>query len=368
MFRFEGRTYKTPMDISRDAKYLRKQGRIEEAEKLLQAAIRKCPKNIFFYNQLLSCIENPDKAWTVYRQMQGEKLIADIFTYNNLIDIFCKAGQAKKVLAVFTEMKKDNVKINVKIYNNIINLLVRVGKTGKAWEIFMEMEKNKIAPNTHTYVALINLFGKTGQTDQVWNIFIEAQNKKITTNAFFYSTLINILGKYELVDKAWEVFEEMQRDKIISDAITYKILINVFYSANRQKEITKKLNPDNLPIEALPAYCDALRKSKQYKKCIHWCDFVSKNSSDEKLKEHAWIIKLCCHLHFDVTKFQDNVGAFQIMPSSVHYPRFIATKVFGMAYRPEEKDEIKTTLQTALMGNRGESSRKDLEKALNLLS
>lgn len=368
MFRFEERVYKTPMDITRDAKYLRKQGRIEEAERLLQAAIKKCPRNIFFYNQLLSCIKNPDKAWTVYRQMQGEKLTADVFTYNNLIDIFGKAGQVKKVLAIFAEMKEGTDKINIKIYNNVMNLLVKNGKTGKAWEIFLEMKKEKITPNAYTYIALINLFGKTGQIDEVWNIFEKIKSKRIIASASVYTNLINVLGKYELIDKAWEVFEYMRKEKITPNIIAYVALINIFYSANRQKEITEKLNPDSLPTEALPAYCEALRKSKQYEKCIHWCDFVSKNSSDEKVKEYAQIVKLCCHLHFDVAKFRDYADTFKIKPSSVHYPRFIATKVFGNAYTAEEKEEIRTTLQGALMGERGDASRRDLEKALSQIS
>ena len=186
-------------------------------------------------------------------------------------------------------------------------------------------------------------------------------------NIFLLSQLISLYGRSRQVNKAFAVYEEMKAQKIIPDVITYSALIAAFYNLKRYKDIVTKIKSDELPLEALPHYCEALKKLKRYDEALSLCNRVFQLTQDKSCCEYAWIVKQSIQLHHDKKKFLKEMRNPPFDEGNINYPRYICLRIFGKMYDKNEKRELREKVKEFLKKERNKNSKNDLENALNIL-
>jgi len=194
---------------------------------------------------------------------------------------------------------------------------------------------------------------------------LKASLKEWPDNIFLYNQLLTCITDPVI---AWHLFKKIRKSRAIPDAFTYRTLIGIFQAASQLKDITERLDPMMLPTDALPAYCEALRKTKQYEKCIWWCNVAIPHIKSTETLEHIWINRLYCYLHLDGNKFIEDIQESIISPRSQYYHRLVAAKIYGGVYDDAEIPAMKKTLTRAIMDSKNENLKPDLIHALNLLS
>lgn len=184
-------------------------------------------------------------------------------------------------------------------------------------------------------------------------------------NIFLYNKLLSFAAT---PDKAWAIFTEIRVNNIKTNGHTYRTLLKAYHKEGRQQEIVDKLNPKKLPLEVIPSYCEALRRCKQFKRCIRWCNEVLSNSDKKETLEHAWINRLYCYLQIDKRKFHKEIAQPLIPPTSPHYYRVIIAKISGRAYENDEIPELKSILEKNLARKISQSAKWEITKVLRLIS
>lgn len=219
-------------------------------------------------------------------------------------------------------------------------------------------------PNPWTVVDRVDYLRDKGLIDDARKI-LRAALKTWPKNIFLYNKLLSLAPN---PDKAWAVFTEIQVNDALMNGHTYRTLLNAYHKEDRQQEIVEKLNPKKLPLEVIPSYCEALRRCKQYKRCIRWCNEVLSQSKSIEAREHAWINRLYCYLQIDMQKFYEEIAQPFITPTRPHYYRVIIAKICGRAYGNDEIPGLKKILEKNLARKISKSAKGEITKVLRLIS
>ncbi|MBU4216371.1 pentatricopeptide repeat-containing protein [Candidatus Parcubacteria bacterium] len=196
------------------------------------------------------------------------------------------------------------------------------------------------------------------------DILLRAAIIEWPNNLFLYNQL---LCCQKDTSEAWRIFLRIKRSGLIADRYTYGTLINIYFLARKEKHIVERLDPGNIPIDALPTYAEALRKIKSYEDCIKWCDVALSHSDKKEIREHAWINKLYCYMHIDGKEFLQAIANPLLSLNSPYYYRYIAAKVYGGAYEDWEKSEIEDILKKALENKTHKNLGTDISHALSII-
>lgn len=124
---FSFQDWRDAREISKRAQILIKERMFGSAERILREAISRWPKDIFFYAQLLMCLNNPDDVWEV-----------------------------------LNDMKKNGVRLNSFVCVGLIGKFGKWRKPEVSWDIFKHMVDSGIKMNSAAYVSLFNSFYVSG--------------------------------------------------------------------------------------------------------------------------------------------------------------------------------------------------------------
>ncbi|EPS72780.1 hypothetical protein M569_01977, partial [Genlisea aurea] len=217
------------------------------------------------YNMLLMSLARfvmIDDIKAVYGEMLDDKLSPNIYTFNTLINAYCKLGDVfeaeyfysmilqadlkpdthtftsfilgycrrKDVDAareVFKNMPGKGCPRNHVSYNNLMHGLCESGRVDEAELLFSQMrDDGGCVPNERTYTILIDALCGMNRRSESLNLFREMKEKGYKPNVYSYTAMIDGACKEGLLDEATEFFREMLDIGLLPSSATYNALIN----------------------------------------------------------------------------------------------------------------------------------------------
>ncbi|KAG6431363.1 hypothetical protein SASPL_109442 [Salvia splendens] len=165
----------------------------------------------------------------LYRSMREEKgnqyirwileegLVNSVFSYNMVIDCFCKAEMMNRALETFGMMTKKGVFPNVATFNTIITGYYKSRDVDKAREMLLMLFSHGFRPDVFTFSSMIDGLFQVNRTVDAFDCFEEMLEWGVTPNAVTYNSLIRSLCLSGNVSKAMRLLRKMQIDGIQPD-------------------------------------------------------------------------------------------------------------------------------------------------------
>ncbi|XP_009148288.1 pentatricopeptide repeat-containing protein At1g09820 [Brassica rapa] len=176
----------------------------------------------------------------VYKEMIRRRIQPNVFTFNVVINSFCKKGKMEKAKDVMEDMKVYGTSPNVVSYNTLIDGYCKLGGVGKMYKadaVLKEMvESSKVSPNLTTFNILIDGFWKDGNYSGSMKVFREMLEQDVKPNVVTYNSLINGLCSGGKVSEATCMHDEMVSAGVEPNLVTYNSLINGFCKNGMMKE------------------------------------------------------------------------------------------------------------------------------------
>ncbi|XP_023768922.1 pentatricopeptide repeat-containing protein At4g20740 [Lactuca sativa] len=123
-------------------KGLCKEGRIEEALKLLNQMRKLCKPDVFAYTAMIRILiseQNLDGCLRIWGEMESDNVQPDAMAYTTLIMGLCKGNRVQKGYEFFKDMKQNRYLIDRAIYRSLIEGFVNEGKIGMACDLLKDL-------------------------------------------------------------------------------------------------------------------------------------------------------------------------------------------------------------------------------------
>ncbi|KAL3582006.1 hypothetical protein D5086_016338 [Populus alba] len=133
-------------------------------------------------------------------QMVKDRLVSDVFSHNMVIDCFCKANVMNKAVVVFKmmqdrgdvgrsmkllkDMRKDGISPDIFSFNALIQSFCRMGKVEKAEKMFVSMSTLGLIPDNYTYGALVKALFESGRCDEAKKMFFSMEVNGCVPDSF----------------------------------------------------------------------------------------------------------------------------------------------------------------------------------------
>ena len=145
-------------------------GRMSEVQRFLYD-MQECGQapDVFTYNILLDAFcksRNLDQGIALFRQMVAQRIQPDMCTYNVLIHGLCKGGRLHDARQIFQYLLTTGYNLNVQTYNIMINGLCRKGLFDEAMSLLQRMKTSGCLPDSITYKTLIDLLLEKRENDK----------------------------------------------------------------------------------------------------------------------------------------------------------------------------------------------------------
>ncbi|XP_018484664.1 pentatricopeptide repeat-containing protein At1g02060, chloroplastic [Raphanus sativus] len=177
------------------------------------------------FNTLLSILLKRGKtglALDLFHEMRGTYGVKpDSYTYNILINGFCKNSMVSEAFRVFKDME---CVPDLVTYNTIIDGLCRAGKVTTAHNVLNGMLKKEVSPNVVTYTTLVRGYCMKHEVDKALALFRElvATRGGVKPNAVTFNTLVKGLSEARRFD---DIKEVLRCSSFAPDACTFNVLI-----------------------------------------------------------------------------------------------------------------------------------------------
>ncbi|KAG8365939.1 hypothetical protein BUALT_Bualt17G0024100 [Buddleja alternifolia] len=216
------------------------------------------------YNMLLMSLARflmIDDMKCVYREMLDDKVSPNIYTFNTMINAFCKlgnVGEAEMYLSmilqaglkpdshtytsfilghcrrkdvdsanhVFVSMPQKGCRRNEVSYNNLMHGLCEVGRVDEAKSLFLQMRDDNCFPNVRTYTILIDALCGLDRRLEALSLFEEMKEKGCEPNVHTYTVVIDGTCKDGMIDEARRLLSAMLDNRLVPSVVTYNALIN----------------------------------------------------------------------------------------------------------------------------------------------
>ncbi|KAF8080054.1 hypothetical protein N665_0979s0010 [Sinapis alba] len=155
------------------------------------------------------------EAFRVFKYME---CVPDLVTYNTIIGGLCRAGKVKTEHNVLNGM----VEIDVVSYTTVVRGYCTKQEVDKALDVFNELVVTRgMKPNVVTFNTLIKGLSEAQRFDEIKQVLKLGDDIVFVPDACTFNVLIKAHCDGEDVDAAVEVFREMPRP----DSASYSVLI-----------------------------------------------------------------------------------------------------------------------------------------------
>ncbi|KAE8693506.1 UDP-glucosyl transferase 88A1 [Hibiscus syriacus] len=195
-----------------------------------------------------------------------------LFLQNNLLSMYCKAGEMNVGRRLFDKMSQPNFVS----YNSLISGYNQMGAFDKAMQVFIEGRKTCLKLDQFTYAGALNVCTQTGDLKLGVLIHGLVLVSGLIENAFLTNSLIDMYCKCACVEQARYLFENSKE----IDEISWNTLISGYVRMNQNEEMLKLLismhrNGLNLNTytmgSVLKACCTSTDVGIKYGKMLHGC-------------------------------------------------------------------------------------------------
>uniref|UniRef100_A0A7N1A1V8 Pentatricopeptide repeat-containing protein n=1 Tax=Kalanchoe fedtschenkoi TaxID=63787 RepID=A0A7N1A1V8_KALFE len=163
------------------------------------------------------------EAETSFMQM-GHEVKPDGYSYNTLLDGYCREGHINKGFKLCEKMLQEGLKPSVISYNTLIKGLCRVGAFNDALHLWQLMLERGLVPNEISYCTLLDGLFKMGDVDGALKLWKEILAKGFTKSMIAYNTMISGLCSVGKIVEAEAVCSRMKELNCVPDRVTYKAL------------------------------------------------------------------------------------------------------------------------------------------------
>ncbi|CAK8572285.1 unnamed protein product [Lathyrus sativus] len=214
--------------------------KIEKAIQVMEILEKHGEPDVFAYNSVMNLLckaDRVDAANKVFDRMKKRGFLPDIVTYNILLRNLCGKGKLDLALKVMDQMLKDNCRPDVITYTILIEATIIEGSIDQAMKLLDEMLSRGLRPDAYAYNVVVTgmsrqglldraFLCKNGHADKALNILEKLNEVGCPPNADSYNTLFCALWSIGDKIRALEMILEMLGKGIDPNMITYNSLIS----------------------------------------------------------------------------------------------------------------------------------------------
>ena len=212
----------------------------KEAIKLVQEAERLgLGHRTYMYNQLLHVYKKNGLmagVAEILQRMDEKNVEPDIYTYNIILDVRARKGDADGMEKVWYRMKDDN---NVIPDSATFAILAKgylvAGMLEKAEKMVKKVETGPFRRKRLVNLMLLKLYGQLGKKDDLERIWTSVEEGQKVTIAD-YEAMIRSLGMVRDADRAEDIFDEMLENGGGKNVQQYNALLSVYAQLGRIKK------------------------------------------------------------------------------------------------------------------------------------
>ena len=156
-----------------------------------------------------------------------------LFLLNNLLNMYCKAGEMDVAHRLFDKMFKPKLFS----YNSLISGYTQMGAFDKAMEVFIDAGKACVKLDKFTYAGAVNVCAQTEDLKLGKLIHGLIVASGLIEKAFLTNSLIDMYCKCECVDQARFLFENAEE----LDEVSWNTLIAGYVRMNKKEEMLELL-------------------------------------------------------------------------------------------------------------------------------
>ncbi|GKV05355.1 hypothetical protein SLEP1_g17379 [Rubroshorea leprosula] len=204
-----------------------------------------CPPPVEF-DQLLTAInrmKNYAVAVSLCQKMELEGIRHSVFTFNILVNCFCRLHHVDFGFFILGKMLKLGVKRSVVTFSTLINgLCVKgkfvesIGRTDDAIRLLRKMEESAVGVDIVTYNTVVDSLCKDSLIRDAQNLFSEMVGKGIHPDVITYSSLVQGMRNLGMWEEVKNLLNEMVAMKIKPNVVAYNILVDALSKEGRVLE------------------------------------------------------------------------------------------------------------------------------------
>ncbi|XP_068465982.1 putative pentatricopeptide repeat-containing protein At3g16890, mitochondrial isoform X2 [Phaseolus vulgaris] len=180
------------------------------------------------FNVIIACLVKGAElreSCDIFEILRKQGVKASIGTYLVLVEASYKRGWREDGDRVSGQMISDGLICNVFTYNMIINCFCRAKLMDNASEAFRDMQLRGFVPNLVTFNTLINGYCKEGAIVKARELLEMLLETGLKPDIFTFGSIIDGLCRIKKIEEAFECFTEMIEWGITPNAVIYNILI-----------------------------------------------------------------------------------------------------------------------------------------------
>lgn len=192
------------------------------------------------YNNLMSLYlksGHPEKVFLLAQEME-EKKIADLYTYNQLMNSYASVKDYEGVEKVMEKMRRNGIKRDWFTFGNLATIYVNAGLVDKANAALEEMEKIKDLCDHEAFHTLITLYARISDSSGVNRAWKSLKLARLKTSNVSFLVMLLALSKLGDVDGLEKLFREWE-----SGCSTYDIRVcNVVLESYLNRDMIEEAN------------------------------------------------------------------------------------------------------------------------------
>ncbi|RIB00616.1 hypothetical protein C2G38_2051512 [Gigaspora rosea] len=189
------------------------------------------------YNKVLyACALKKDVKSTelTLQKIKEAGLTPNIFTYEQLINVYSSVGDVKNALSAFNMIETAGLEQTVYSFANLIKAYVNNLQIDEAFNVYSKMKAAKIMPNQPIFSMLIKGCIKNREIARAWKTFDHMRLEVCQPDEVTYSLMIHICAKMRDVERAFDLYQEMTEKGLCPTDVTFNSLID---ACARRKDI-----------------------------------------------------------------------------------------------------------------------------------
>ncbi|EOY32622.1 Tetratricopeptide repeat-like superfamily protein, putative [Theobroma cacao] len=173
-----------------------------------------------------------EQAFGVFHSMKCR----DVFSYTAMIVGFAMNGEAERALEIFAEMPVVGVKPDDVTFVGVLSACSHAGLVEEGWKHFEDMSRvYNLQPQTEHYGCMVDLLGRAGLISEAEEFIA---NMPIEPDAFVWGALLGACSIHGKVELGESVMEKLVDIEPVRDG-AYILMSNIYSSANRWKDALK---------------------------------------------------------------------------------------------------------------------------------
>ncbi|CAG8594653.1 9126_t:CDS:2, partial [Scutellospora calospora] len=145
-------------------------------------------------------------------------LTPNIFTYEQLINVYSNVGDTKNALSAFGMIEAAGLEQTVYSFANLVKAYVNNLQIDEAFNVYSKMKAAKIMPNQGCI--------KNREIARAWKTFDHMRLEVCQPDEVTYSLMIHICAKMRDAERAFDLYQEMTGKGLCPTDVTFNSLID----------------------------------------------------------------------------------------------------------------------------------------------